>query len=329
MSKIKEKVYDWKNRLKDRHMLTLVISLIVVIICLGLYTYKKQVEYKQATENDYNLAFYELLGYVENVEVYLSKSIISNSPEHGAETLTYVWREANLAQTHLARLPINSVELENTAKFLNQVSDYSYSLSRKNIYGEQLSQDDLDNLDTLHQYSQDLFNTLDQLAADMNSGRVRWGELAKKGNKVFSQQVSNISKDSFNNVEENFHEYAGLIYDGAFSEHLTNPERKGLTGENIDENTAKQIAIDFIGSDKIKNIALNNLTENANIPSYDFSVETNYKENVWISVSQKGGHVVYLNSTRDVEAEVIIQEKANEIGKEFLNNKGFSNMEST
>ena len=51
-----------------------------------------------------------------------------------------------MAQTYLARLPIESQELENTQKFLNQVSDYSYSLSRKNIYDESLSDEDLKNL---------------------------------------------------------------------------------------------------------------------------------------------------------------------------------------
>ena len=45
VGKLKEKVYDWKNRLQDRHMLTLVISLIAVIVILGLYTYKKQIQY--------------------------------------------------------------------------------------------------------------------------------------------------------------------------------------------------------------------------------------------------------------------------------------------
>ena len=41
MGKIKEKVYDWKNRLKDRHMLTLVVSLIAVIVVMGVFIYKK------------------------------------------------------------------------------------------------------------------------------------------------------------------------------------------------------------------------------------------------------------------------------------------------
>ncbi len=331
MSKIKQKVYDWKNRLKDRHMLTLVIALITIIVALGIYAYKKQIEFRQASENDYNMAFYELVDYVQSVETYLAKSLISSTPEHGAQTLTHVWREANLAQSYLARLPIDSNELSNTAKFLNQVSDYSYSLSRKNIYNESLSQEDLNNLKELHSYAVELENTLNQLSADINNGRISFGELAKKGTNAFAQQVSNISKDSFSNLEENFHEYAGLIYDGAFSEHMTNPERKGLTGEDIDEGKAKSIAEEFIGKDKIKEINSNGISENANIPSYDFVVKTDNdsEANLWISISKKGGHVVFMNYNRNVEVETITQERANELGKEFLDTRGINNMKET
>ena len=87
MSKIKEKEYDWKNRLKDRHMLSLVIGLIAIIVGLGVFTYKKQVEYRQASENDYNMAFYELVDYVDDVENYLAKSLISSTPQYEAENL--------------------------------------------------------------------------------------------------------------------------------------------------------------------------------------------------------------------------------------------------
>ena len=147
------KLVDWKNRLKDRHMLSVVVVLFAIIIAMGIWIYKKQVDYRQASENQYNMAFYELVNYVQDVETYLAKSLISSTSEHGAETLTNVWKEANLAQVYLSRLPIESVELENTAKFLNQVSDYSFSLSRKNIKNEKLTQEDLDNLKELHNYS--------------------------------------------------------------------------------------------------------------------------------------------------------------------------------
>lgn len=232
--------------------------------------------------------------------------------------------------SYLSSLPIESVELENTSKFLNQVSDYSYSLSRKNIYNESLTEEDLNNLKSLHNYSVELKNTLLQLSSDMNEGRITWGELTKKGSVAFAQQVSNISKDSFSNLEENFHEYSGLIYDGAFSEHMTNPERLGLTGEDIDEERAKQIAKDYFGEDRIEEITSNGFSENGNIPSYDLYVKLkNDKNGASISISKKGGHIVFSNYNRDIEVETISNEQANEIGKNFLTQKGFPNMKET
>ena len=323
------KLVDWKNRLKKGHMLSIICVLLIVVAILGAILYKKQREYRQASENSYNMAFYELVDYVQNVEAYLAKSLISTTPEHGAETLTNLWREANLAQSYLSMLPIESQELENTEKFLNQVSDYSYSLSRKNIYNESLTQDDLKNLKDLHGYSVELENTLNQLSEDLNTGRLEWGELTKKGSTAFAQQVDNVSKESFSNLEENFHEYSGLIYDGAFSEHLTSNEQKGLTGEDIDEDKAKQKVEEFIGKENIKETSNLGYSENATIPVYDFSITNNNEETINISISKKGGHVVYMNTNRDVNSEIISQEEANKKGKEYLSNKGFPNMKET
>ena len=323
------KLIDWKNRLKKGHMLSVICVLLIIVAILGIILYQKQREYRQASENSYNMAFYDLVDYVENVENYLAKSLISSTPEHGAETLTNLWREANLAQVYLSRLPIESQELEKTARFLNQVSDYSYSLSRKNIYNEGLSQDDLNNLKELHSYSMELESTLNQLAEDLNNGRFEWGELTKKGTYVFAQQVDNISKQSFSNMEENFHQYDGLIYDGAFSEHLSNNEKKGLTGDDISEEQAKQKAEEFIGKENIKEINNLGLSENATIPAYDFSINSNNENNINISISQKGGHIVSMNSNREVNSEIISQDEANEKGKIYLEQKGFPNMKET
>ena len=317
------------KKLKKEYMLGIIAVLVVLAVALGIVMYNKQKEYRQASENNYNMAFYELVDYVQNVETYLAKSLISSSNEHGAETLTHLWREANLAQSYLAMLPIESQELENTEKFLNQVSDYSYSLSRKNIYNENLTEEDLKNLKDLHSYSVELENTLNQLSEDLNTGRFSWGELTKKGTVAFAQQVDNISKESFSNLEENFHQYAGLIYDGAFSEHLTGQEKKGLTGEDVEEEQAKQIAEDFVGKDKIKEISNLGFSENATIPVYDFSITSHENTTSNISISKKGGHIVYINTNREVNSEMISQEEADSKGKEFLASKGFKDMKET
>ena len=66
MGKVKDKLIDWKNRLKDRHMLSIIVVLVTILIILGLYTYKKQRDFRQASENSYNMAFFELVDYVQN-----------------------------------------------------------------------------------------------------------------------------------------------------------------------------------------------------------------------------------------------------------------------
>ena len=48
MTSLKNKLMDWKNRLKDRHMLTIIVVLLAVILILGMIIYKKQMEYRQA-----------------------------------------------------------------------------------------------------------------------------------------------------------------------------------------------------------------------------------------------------------------------------------------
>lgn len=330
MTDIKTKLADWRERLRDRHMFTVVmiaLALLLAVIILGLYTYQKQKEARQASENSYNRAFYELINYMEEVETYLAKSTITSTAEHEAETLANVWSEANLASVFLSQLPIKTEELQNSQKFLNQASNYAYTLSQKAMAGEDLTDDELKNLESLHDYAVGLKDTLNQLANEINQGTISWGELTREGNIAFAQQVDNISKDSFGNIENTFHDYAGLIYDGAFSEHMTSPERKGLTGENIDENKAREIVRNFTDADD-ENMSSNGLIENGNIQQYNFIIK---QDNISksISVSQKGGHIVYMNFYREIGEEKISNEQAIEIGKNFLNEKGYSDMKET
>ena len=95
-------------------MWSIIATLTIIIAILGYFFYKKNNEVELASRNLYNSNFYELVNYVQNVETYLAKSTISESSTHSAETLTHLWREANLAQTYLASLPIESQELEKT-----------------------------------------------------------------------------------------------------------------------------------------------------------------------------------------------------------------------
>ena len=297
---------------------------VIVAIILGYNLLNQKKAYATTKENDNNMAFYQVVEYVQNVKTYLAKSMISKSAEHGAEMLTHVWREANLAQAYLGMLPIESQELENTEKFLNQVSEYSYALSRKNIEGDGLTDDDMNKIKELYNYSNDLSNTLNEMSDELNNGTLKWSDLT---NNSEGSEIAAVS--TFDVVEENFHEYTGLFYDGAFSEHITSSEKKGLTGDEIDEETAKGKAEDFIGKDKIKETKNNGYVENGDIPVYRFEMTTNDNKTIGISISKKVGHVVALNYNREVTEEKISEQDAVQKGKKYLASKGFNNMQET
>ena len=315
--------------MKKNYMYGVAIILIIALVVLGIMLYKEKNQYTIATENNYNFAFYQVVDYVKDVENYLAKAMISSSSEHAAETLMHVWREANLALSYMTQLPISSNELSNTDKFLNQVSDYSFTLATKSIEGENLTQEELDNLKELYDYSVDLSDILEQLSADMSSGRISWKELTEDVDTAFAQQVDNLSATSFSNIDKNFGEYEGLIYDGAYSEHMESAEKKGLVGEEITEEQAKEKAISFIGEDRLEKIELTSLVENGNIVVYDFMATLKNEGILTIAISKKGGHIVVANHNRDVQEEKLSQDEANEIGQKFLESLGIPNMKAT
>ena len=318
-----------KDIINKKNLVVIVVTITIIVILLAYSLYQKEKTFETSTQNNYNMAFYEVVNHMQDVQNYLAKSLISKSPENGAETLSNVWREANLTEVYLSMLPLESQELENTQKFINQVGDYSYSLSRKNIKREELTEEDLNNLEELHGYSVELTNTLNQLSEDLNSGRISWKDLTSNKTSPFAQEVSNITKDSFNNLQESFREYSGLIYDGAYSEHLANGEKRAVIGTEITEEEAERKAKELLGENKIKSITGLGLSENSNIPGYNFAIKDNEEHSINVAITQIGGHIISMNSDRNVEAEAITQEEANEIGKKFLEKNGFLNMKET
>lgn len=323
---------EYLKIIKKNYIYGILILLVIAVVVLSVYLHKQKVAYTIATENQYDLAFYELIDYIDDAQNYLAKSIISGSHENGARTLVHVWREANLAQVYLSQLPISSNELANTSKFLNQVSEYSYSLATKCINNIDLTDEELNNLEQLYDYSKILKETLNQLLTDMGQGNISWKELTKDADTAFAQQVDNLSSSSFSNLDENFGEYEGLIYDGAYSEHIEKSEKKGLKGNEITEEEAKKVAVEFAKEDRIEEINYNGFTQNGDIPAYQFSIklkDTDKNNPMNISVSKTGGHIVYMNYNREIKDEKISQDDANKIGQDFLASRGIENMKET
>lgn len=332
MGKFREKLQDWKKRLSDRHMYSVVIVLLAAVAAWGIYQYKRAADLRQELDNQYNRAFYEMVGYVQNVEIMLMKSLVSSTPQMASETLREAWHQANLAQTNLGQLPITQEVLANTSKFLSQVGDFAYSLDRQNLDGKGIDEKQYKTLEDLHQYSVSLQDGLNNLQSSLAGGRIRWNELAQKGTPMFQKQSENMTTKLFTDIDNTFQEFPTLIYDGPFSDHMSSQKPKGLTGDDLSMEQARDRLIKFIGEDSVASVEHTGDIQTDTLPAYHFKINFRDKpedEFATADVTKKGGHVVWMLYSRDIGQETLDVDKAKETGLKFLESRGYTNMKDT
>ena len=305
----------------------LLLLSIFVIYIISLMI--KNNELKQTLSNNYSQSFYELIEYSDNVETLLAKAQISSSPEYSAKTFTEIWREANLAENSLAKIPITHVTLTSANKFLNQVSDYAYSLSHKTIEDKKLSEEDMNNVKMLYEKCKTLNMTLSSLEEDMGRNSLSWEELTKnEKNPELAQEVVNLSKDNFGNIEKNLQDYEGLIYDGPFSEHMTSPVPKGLGDGIYDENKVEEIFYNFVDKSTISSVNYSGIVD-GKIKAHSFTGVLNDNSSVYVNIAETGGKVVFMVNNREPIYSRLNINEAKKAAKEFLKNHGFESMEES
>lgn len=299
----------------------LISFLILLTFGFGYYSYFLTTEGKTKDENGYNYSFIELVNNVNNVENYLAKAMISKDSKHSTDTLTKIWADSNLAVNFIKNIPFNSHGSDKTIKFLNQVSDYCFTLSRKTLRGEELNDEDFENLKKLYDYSSNLKNILNQISFDLNNETISWEDL--KDDKKLNDVEENINV--FSSIESNFDDYEGLIYDGAYSDYISLDEKKGLTGDDISEEDAiKRVKKIFGENTKAKMIG----TQNGDIESYNIEVQDE-KSKFEVQMSKKGGWIVEVIKDKEVGEEKISDDEAIQKGKEYLEKLGYDSMKET
>jgi spore germination protein len=329
---IREKLLDFKRRLQDRKMYSIVIVIIAAVAIFGVYQYKNASQLRQELDNRYNNSFYEMSGYVDNVQLLLIKSLLCSTPQRTALTLQEAWRQANMAQANLGQLPVSQHTLANTSKFLTQVGDLAFSLNTQTLSGKPITEEQYKTVEKLYGYALELDKSLQDLETQLSSGRIKWGELKERGAGIFSKTSANMPQQQFENVDKTFLEYPTLIYDGPFSDHMTTVKPKGLTGEEIDVEQGKNKVIEFFGKDKVASVENTNRNDNEPLKTFSYSVKfVNSPEDqvALIDITQKGGHVYWMLYNRPSGEKKLEIDQAKEAGRKFLEEHGIKNMVDT
>ena len=319
----------FKKRINYNGGIRLSAIALTIFFFLALYLGIQNKKINNKLSNTYDKAFYELVEYVDNVEVLLAKAQITSTPQFSAKTLSNIWRKADLAQSSLSQIPTNNEVLNSAVKFFNQLSDYANSLSNQLIDGNELKEQDYINLEKYYQTCQTLNNTIQGLAGDLGSNSISWSELTKEENPAYlAQEVANISKDSFSKIEEDMQDYEGLIYDGPFSEHMTTSKPLGLGNNKISEEEAEKIVYEYVDKKLISNLTNKGIV-NGNIKTYSYEFTLKNGNQGYINITQQGGKVLLLNLYREVQSENILIEQASYLGRQFLEKHGFTNMKES
>lgn len=329
IEKFEKKVIEIKEKVDKKFFgifLFMLFGAMTIFAATMLNNYKIQ---KQTVQDEYNKGMYQVVSYVNNVEVELEKLQLTTTDNLKITTLADIWRQSNLAKANLESLPVTQDSMQNASKYLSQVSDYSYTLIKQIISGEKISDEQYKDIEGMYENSKEFSKVLSDIYNDLNSGKIKWDELSKIGNERLpdtevSAEVSNIDK-----INKTFQEYEGLIYDGAFSDHILTLEPEFLANNVVEESVARESIYNILEKDKIEEINYVGETS-GKIDLYNYDVKLKDEDTVRnISITKKDAKLYLMIGDRKVVEEKISVDEAKKSGLDFLNKIGITDIEDT
>lgn len=316
------------SKINLKIFLCIVLVILVILTVTLVEVLKKYSIQKQLVQNEYNKAMYETVGYIKNVESELAKFEVTTTNSLMVTTLADIWKQSNLAKENFEALPLEQASLDNTSKYLAQLSDYSYFLMKQLTLGNKITEENYSNISKLYTECKNISLVMTNIYNDLNSGKIHWDELQEKGNEELKNTQITETVSSFAQIGKTFQEYEGLIYDGAFSDHLLTSTPKSLGDKEYTEEQAKKY-IEKIFENNIEYIQSKG-ESNGKIDLYVFDVKLKDSDMVRnISITKKGCKLYLMISDRKIEKENIVMQAAIDKGIEFLKRLGIDNVEET
>lgn len=329
IEKLEIKINKLKRKIDPRIVKVAVFMIFGALIIFSLEmtnNFKKQKNYVQ---DEYNKSMYLAVSYINNVEVDLAKLLVTSTPKMNAVTLADIWKQANLAKESLEAIPVSQNALSNASKYLTQVSDFSYNLMKQSISEEKITDEEYKSIKKIYTESQELSKSMQDIYEDLNDGRIKWDELEKNANHELSNIEIGETLSSIAEISKEFQDYEGLIYDGAFSDHLLTSTPKNLSDKECSKEEAKEYLKEIFKDEDIKEI-IEKEESNGRIELYNFDVIFNdSKEKTAVSITKKGCKLYLMVGDKNVKEEKLSIDEAKQKGLEFLKKLGIDNMQDT
>lgn len=315
------------NFSKSYYIMALALILLVIFGGNAIITNKKLSKATRTINDIYSKSFLELADSVNEIDIYLAKGAVSNSPEYLSELASKIYMQSSSAINSLGQLPVSHIELDNTAKFLSQVGDYTYVISKKAMSGEGISDKEKDELSKLSYYADSLSDKLYELEDQMFKNGLSF-ENIDKGRVSTANAMPDLGTN-MQKIEENFQDYPSLIYDGPFSDHINRQTAIHLSGRGeITREEAEEKIKNFPGIISVKSIAYSGETKGT-IPTFKYNVTDSDNKRLSIEVSKQGGMIVNMLKNRNVPSSDLSVQDAIKKGGEYLIKCGIHSMKES
>ncbi len=262
-----------------------ILSVVIVglIVALSLTT-TNLTSTSASLESIYQRNFYDLVANVNNMEVEVSKLMVSNDSTSQQKILSNLKQQSSDAEGTLSYLPVSSDVLMETTQFMNKLNGYCSSL----ITYKQGKIEDEDYvalsqvMKSIASIKQELNSVMEKIMMGYRISDNLGGQGVENDN--FSANFSSFSNDTI--------AYPSLIYDGPFSDSLNNKSIKGLVGENISQEQATLKVQEIYGNNA--EISFKNETK-GRFETYDYQVKLNDKT-YFVQITKKGGFLLTVSA---------------------------------
>lgn len=275
----------------------------------------KAMKYRNELANVYNENFYNMLDSVNNLENKLSKTLNASGATYQRKTLLEASKNASEAEISVSQLPLSQSEIQEIVKFVNQVSGYTSTLADKMVDGSGLTGEEISTLNKIHESILQLKNQLNEFERKMEKGYSIIDNIdIDVKNNDFSQFITQSKSNAI--------EYPTMIYDGPFSDSVTESKVKGLKGENVSKGDAEKIVqkqfkntaeIKFEGETK------------GRFETYNFRIKNSDNEMLYVQISKVGGHILTISGAgKDGDATIDL-DAAKDLAIKFATENGIEN----
>lgn len=291
---------------------SIVAAIIFTLSALTWMGYAQATSYRTDLEYTYRRALNDLNTHVNDMNITLTKSNYANTAPQQNGMAGRLMRDTSGAKAALAALPISNDSLNSVNKFISQIGDFASSISSKLSTGETLTEEDKNTIRQLSQYCNILATNLNEIQKDIANQGVAIGQSEQMLNNLEEKQPP--FESYFLSTAEEFANYPTLIYDGPFSDHMTQKESEITTkAQAVSEDQAKQMAAQYLYVNP--DVLTHTNDVEGNMPVYNFQVN-----NTRISVTKQGGYLASFMNARPIESFALQLDEAKQRARAYLNN---------